>query len=88
MAERDYTPYQEKVIRQYYANQPALLRQRLADLVGDLYLAEGKKKQQLWKTAAETLTKLGLPKTRVDHLLAKGDVQLLAGVVKELEAQS
>jgi hypothetical protein len=86
MAERNYTPYQEKVIRQYYANQPALLKQRLAELVGDLYLAEGKKKQQLWKTAAEILVKLGLPQPRIDHLLAKADVQLLAGVVKELEA--
>jgi hypothetical protein len=87
MAERDYTPYQEKVIRRYYAQQPALLRQRLAEMVGDLYLAEGKKRQQLWSSAADALLKLGVPQARVDHLLAKRDVEVLAVLVKELEAR-
>jgi len=85
MAERDYTPYQEKVIRRYYANQPALLRQRLAELVGDLYLAEGERRGRLWKTAADILRKLGLSEPRIDHLVAHADVQLLAAVVKEFE---
>lgn len=85
MAERDYTPYQEKVIRRYYANQPTLLHQRLAELVGDLYLAEGKKRQQLWKTAADILQKLGMAQGRIDHLVAQADVQLLAAVVKEFD---
>jgi len=85
MAERDYTPYQDKIIRRYYANQPTLLRQRLADLVGDLYLAEGKKRQQLWKTAADVLQKLGMAQGRIDHLVTQADVQLLAAVVKEFD---
>jgi hypothetical protein len=87
MARQDYSPYQEKVIRRYYDQQPTLLRQRLAELVSDLYLAEGKKKQQLWRTAGEVLTKLGMADARVQHLLQKADVQLLADVVKEYQAR-
>ncbi len=83
----DYTPYQQKVIQRYYHNQPQLKQQRLAELVGELYLAEGKKRQRLWAAAAEAMQKLGVPQSRIDHLLAKGDPALLAQLVKELEAR-
>ena len=84
--DKKYSKYQQNIIKNYYENRDAISLQRLSELVTELYLAEGKKKQQLWETAAEILLKLGLPKARVDHVLAKKDVQILAGVVKELEA--
>jgi hypothetical protein len=37
----DYTPYQQKIIKRYYGNQDTLQRQRLAELVTELYLSEG-----------------------------------------------
>src|SRR5262249_28956219 len=43
----DFTPYQQKVIKRYYDNQDALARQRLAELVSDLYLTTGKKRQRV-----------------------------------------
>ena len=85
MAERDYTPYQQKIIKRYYNNQDTLQRQRLAELVSDLYLAEGKKKQKLWASAAAAMQKLGVPQSRIDHLMAQGNPALVAEVVKELE---
>jgi hypothetical protein len=88
MTDKEYTPYQQKVIQRYYANQPQLHLQRLAELVGDLYLAEGKKRQQLWQKAVEILQKLQVPATRIDHLVQKCDPALLAQVVKELEGKS
>ena len=48
----DYTPYQQKIIKRYYDNQDTIQRQRLAELVGELYLAEGKKRKKLWEGAA------------------------------------
>ena len=42
----DFTPYQQKVIKRYYNNQDTIQHQRLAELVAELYLAEGKKKQR------------------------------------------
>jgi len=84
----DYTPYQQKVIKRYYANQDTLQRQRLAELVTELYLAAGAKRQRTWKTAATAMQKLGVPQSRIDHLLKQNDPALLAQVVKELEVRA
>ena len=80
----NHTSYQQKVIRRYYQNIDRLAEQRLGELVSDLYLAEGKKKDRLWQQAASALEKVGLPQARIDHILASRDPALLAGVVKEL----
>ena len=81
----EYTPYQQKIIKRYYDNQDTIQRQRLAELVGELYLAEGKKKQKLWASGAAAMQKLGVPQSRIDHLLKQGNPALVAEVVKELE---
>jgi hypothetical protein len=83
----DFTPYQQKVIKRYYDNQDTLQRQRLAELVSELYLAEGKKKARAWQAAAAAMKKLGVPQSRIDHLLKKSDPALVALVVKELEGK-
>ncbi len=83
----DYTPYQQRIIKRYYNKQPDLQRQRLAELVTELYLAEGKKRQRAWANAASAMEKLGVPKGRIDHLLKQDNPSLLAELVKELERQ-
>jgi hypothetical protein len=87
MADKDYSPYQQKIIKRYYENQGTLQTQRLADLVGELYLAEGKKKERLWKNAAAAMERLGVPKSRIDHLVKTAKPELLAQLVKELEGK-
>lgn len=84
----DYSPYQQKVIKRYYANQDTLQRQRLAELVTELYLAAGAKRQRTWKAAVTAMQKLGVPQSRIDHLLKQNDPALLAQVVKELEVRA
>ena len=83
----DHSPYQQKIIKRYYANQDTVQLQRLAELVTELYLAEGKKRQRTWQSAASAMQKLGVPQSRIDHLLAKNDPALVAQVVKELQAK-
>jgi len=83
----DYTPYQQKVIKRYYDNQGTIQRQRLAELVSELFLAKGKKRQRAWDSAVSALEKLGLPRSRIDHLLQQDNPALLAEVVKELESK-
>jgi hypothetical protein len=80
----DYTPHQQKIIKRYYSNQDTIQRQRLGELVSELYLAEGKKRQRIWKSAAAALQKLGVPQSRIDHLVKKDNPALLADIVKEL----
>jgi hypothetical protein len=83
----DFTPHQQKIIKRYYDNKDIIQRQRLAELVGELYLAEGKKKARAWASAAAAMQKLGVPQARIDHVVKSGNPALLAEVVKELEAK-
>ena len=83
----DYTPHQQQIIKRYYNNQDAIQRQRLAELVSELYLAEGKKRQHVWKSAATAMQKLGVPQARIDHLIKQDKPALVAEVVKELEGK-
>ena len=83
----DLSPYQQKIVKRYYNNYDTIASQRLAELVGEIYLTEGKKRDKLWVKVAELLTKLEFPATRIEHLLQKRDPALLAGVMKELEGK-
>ena len=82
MAKR--TPYQDRVIRNYYKNQDAILMQRLGDLVTDLFLAEGTKRARLWKRVAGTLEKLKVPKDRLQHVVQSDNPTLVANLLKDL----
>jgi hypothetical protein len=83
----DYSPYQQKIIKRYYGNQDTIQRQRLAELVTELYLADGMKRQRAWKSAVAAMQKLGVPNSRIDHVVTQNDPALLAQVVKELEGK-
>jgi acetylornithine deacetylase/succinyl-diaminopimelate desuccinylase-like protein len=83
----DFTPHQQKIIQRYYQNQENLGRQRLAELVSELYLAQGKKRLRVWELIINALTKVGVPQTRIDYLRAQDKPELLAEIVKDLEGK-
>lgn len=83
----DYTPYQQKIIKRYYDNQDTLQRQRLAELVSELYLSTGKKRQKTWQAIALAMQKLGIPQSRIDHLVQQDRPEQVAQVVSELEGK-
>jgi len=82
----EYSDYQKKVIRRFYDNREQGDEQRLAELVTNLYLSEGKKRDKLWEQARETMLRLKVPQKRVEHLLKTKEPALIAEVVKEIEA--
>ena len=84
---REYTANQQKIIKRYYDNQGTIQRQRLAELVGELFLAQGKKKQRAWEAAAAAMQKLGVPQSRIDHLVKSANPTLVAELVKELDGK-
>ena len=85
MGMEDYTKHQQKIIKRYYDNIDQISLQRLSELVADLYLAEGaKKRDKLWESAAGCMQKLGVPQSRIDHLLAQKKPELVATLVKEM----
>jgi len=81
----DLTPNQQKIVKRYYDNSDALATQRLAELVSDLYLSTGKKRQRVWVNLESAMLKLGVPQARIDHLKTKDDPKLVAVLVQELE---
>lgn len=86
MGQREYSEYQQKVIRRYYDNRPQIDEQRLSELVTNLFLAEGKKRQKLWETARGLMERLNVPKSRIEHVVATDDAAILAEVVKDIQA--
>jgi len=84
MAKR--SAYQEKIIRNYYQNLDAISLQKLGELVSDLYLAEGKARQRVWKRVVAALENARVPQDRIDHLVASDNPALVASLVQELLA--
>ena len=84
----DLSHYQQKIVKRYYRNFDEIQAQRLSELATDLFLAEGKARDRLWKRVREILTKLEFPAARIEHLLAKNDPALLPGILKELGAET
>ena len=82
-----HSKYQQNIIKNYYDNREAISLQRLSELVTDLYLAEGKKRDQCWKQIEAALIKLKVPASRVEHLNEKDNPALLAKLVEELLAK-
>jgi len=83
----ELTKYQQSIVKNYYANLDTALLQRLGEQVTDLYLAEGKKREKLWASIAGSLTKLGVPQSRIDTLRKSDDARRLATLVQELLAK-
>lgn len=82
----DYSKHQQGIIKRYYSNIDKIQLQKLSELVTELYLASEKKREKLWKTAAATMERMGIPKERVDHLVGSNKPELLASLVQELSA--
>ncbi len=88
MADRQFSKYQQNIIKNFYDNKETMGLQRLSELVTELYLSEGKKRAKQWEYIVSALEKCGLPKERIEHLKKKDDAALLAKVVEELMAKS
>ena len=84
---QNYSAGQQKIIKRYYDNIDTIALQRLSDLVGELYLTEGKKKEKAWQSVLGAMEKLEVPKSRIEHLMKQKNPLLLAELVKELQAK-
>ena len=80
--------YQERAIKNYYDNREAIALQRVQELVTELYLTDGKKRDRHWKNLASHLEKLGLKREQIDHLVAQDDPEKFANLVKKLVDKS
>ena len=67
MGMQDFTRHQQGIIKRYYENIDGISLQKLSELVTELYLAEGKKREKLWKTAVSAMQKLEQAQFQQQH---------------------
>lgn len=81
----DHTPYQTQIIKRYYKNREDIAAQKLSALTTEIYLAEGKKRKQIWKRIAAALSHLGVGTDTIDQMVHADDPVKLAEFVKKLQ---
>jgi hypothetical protein len=82
MAMENFSRHQQKIIKNYYDNRENIALQRVQELVTELYLAEGKKREKVWDQIAGHLQKMGIPPDRIAHLRAQDKPELVASLVQ------
>ena len=84
----NYTKHQQKIIKNYYDNRDNISLQRAQELVTELYLTEGKKREKHWKTLTGHLEKLGVRQVTIDHLIKQDNPELVANLIKTLMTEN
>ncbi len=79
MAKQEYSKAQKKIIDRYYEHFDTIMLTKLQELVGELYLAESKKKQdQLWERIRKAMINMQVPAEIMNHILEKRSPMILA----------
>lgn len=78
MPSENYSKYQQNVIKRYYDNLDSIGLQRAQELVTELYLAEGKKRQKVWDSLVKSLAKAGVPAKQIERLRTQDDPEQVA----------
>lgn len=85
MAKRpDLSSSQRKIVNRYYENLDTITLNKLQELVSELYLAEGKAKDRIWKRIETALAKSPAKAAAVGRVMASRDVEAFARLVQEL----
>lgn len=85
---QDLSRHQRGIVNRYYDNRDTIMAQKLSELVSDLYLAEGKKAETLWKRAETALQNTDAEPKRVASVVRDRDLGGLAALANELSGPS
>ena len=83
MASENFSKYQQNVIKRYYDNRDSIGLQRAQELVTELYLTEGKKRDKVWDSLAKNLEKAGVPAEQIAHLREQDNPELVAKLLAQ-----
>lgn len=78
------SPYQERIIKNYYQNRDSIGIQKAQEAITELYLSQGKKRETVWKRLCSHLEKAGMPAEQIEHLREKDDPALVAEAIAKL----
>jgi hypothetical protein len=82
MSERNR--YQQNIIRNYYENRENIALQKAQEIITELYLSKGKKRQKYWKNLESHLIKLNVDPNTIANLIRHDDPQLAAKIVEKI----
>ncbi len=84
----EYSKYQQKVIQRYYDNRDTISLQRAQELVTELYLTSGKKREKHWDSLAGHLAKLGIKPDVIAHLRVQDKPENVATLIQKMLAKA
>ena len=84
MADKNYSVHQQKIIKRFYENRDSIALQRAQELVTELYLTEGKKREKVWVTLAKNLELAGVPVDHIAHLREQDNPELVANLLAQM----
>ncbi|MGR3317710.1 MAG: hypothetical protein ACUZ8O_04450 [Candidatus Anammoxibacter sp.] len=77
--DRQYTKYQQSVIKGFYDNYETIKMQKLSEMVTSMYLETSeKKKENGWKKIKKTLLDLKVSEYQVGLIMEEKSLELLA----------
>lgn len=84
---REYSAYQQKLIKNFYRNRGAIDLQRLQELVTEIFLLDaqgqgsGKKAERHWQRVSEILARTdGMDAELAEEVVRRRDVEALAEI--------
>ena len=80
----EHSKYQQNIIKNYYEQRENIALQRVQELVTELFLSEGKKRNTQWDRLKKHLLKLEVKQETIDSLREKDDPQLVAKLAERL----
>ena len=83
MTDKAYSKYQQNIIKRYYENRDSIALQRAQELITELYLTEGKKREKVWDALSKNLEKAGVPAEHISHLRAEDNPELVAKLLSD-----
>ena len=83
MPMENFSRYQQSVIKNFYKNRDAVSLQRAQELLTDLYLVEGKKKEKVWDSLFTNLERMGVPADQIEHLRKTRNPELVAKLIEQ-----
>lgn len=84
-AEKGYTPYQQKVIKNFYENKDLRLVQKMGELVSNMYLEKSEKRLESgWKKIEKILTDLKVYPNEIEYLTKDKNLSLITKKLAEI----
>jgi len=84
MPMENFSRYQQSVIKNYYKNRDAVSLQRAQELLTELYLAEGKKRDKVWDSMFTNLERMGVTADQIEHLRKERNPELVAKLIEKM----